>query len=205
VHNVCIERLWVDVTAQIGATWAHHFCDLELRYGLNINNPSHLWLPHHLFLPAINSNLTMFAEAWNEHKIQIRGASNRSPSDMFGFDMLVYGARGDQLPHEPNMDDEEMEVFGIDWEALRDENVLSSQRENNGQQEEAESWLGRIGPPPHLNEVHVNSPDAPLSPAEIQSIDNAVYLWMGSREDDSIIQTWIHGLATARHLRANFF
>ena len=89
----------------------------------------------------------MFAEAWNEHKIQIRGASNRSPSDMFGFDMLVYGARGDQLPHEPNMDDEEMEVFGIDWEALRDENVLSSQRENNDQQEEAESWLGRIGPP----------------------------------------------------------
>ena len=205
VHNVRIERLWVDVTAQIGATWADHFQVLELRYGLNINNPNHIWLLHHLFLPEINSDLSMFAEGWNQHRIQIRGGPNRSPADMFGFDMLVHGARGDQLQNEPVISQEEIEVFGIDWEALRDENVLASQRENNDSQEAAESWIGRVGPPPNLNEVQVNAPDAPFSEADIQSIDTAVSPWVGSGEDDSIISMWIHGLAVASHLRSNLF
>ena len=38
VHNIRIERLWVDVTAQVGATWAEHFQMLEVRHGLDINN-----------------------------------------------------------------------------------------------------------------------------------------------------------------------
>jgi len=29
VHNVRIERLWVDVTTQVGSTWADHFTTLE--------------------------------------------------------------------------------------------------------------------------------------------------------------------------------
>lgn len=94
VHNVRIERLWVDVTIQVGATWADHFTTLELRFGLNINNANHIWLLHLLFLPVINSVLAFFAQSWNEHKIEIRDGPNRSPSDMFGFDMLVHGLRG---------------------------------------------------------------------------------------------------------------
>src|SRR5437016_4669654 len=68
IHNVRIERLWVDVTAQVGATWANLFTILELRHGLNINNSNHIWLLHFLFLPTINQDLTFFAESWNHHR-----------------------------------------------------------------------------------------------------------------------------------------
>jgi len=46
VHNIRIERLWVDITAQIGASWAEAFTDLEINHGLDINNTHHIWLLH---------------------------------------------------------------------------------------------------------------------------------------------------------------
>lgn len=97
VHNVRIERLWVDVTAQVGASWAEAFTQLELHHGLDINNTHHIWLLHLLFLPAINQQLTFFAESWNQHRIQIRNGPNHSPADLFSFDMLVHGIQGSQL------------------------------------------------------------------------------------------------------------
>ncbi|KAF7311754.1 hypothetical protein MIND_00185800 [Mycena indigotica] len=95
VHNIRIERLWVDVTAQVGATWHERFTILEIRYGLDINNTAHIWLLHFLFLATINSELAFFAESWNEHDIQIRRGPSRSPVSMFVFDMYVNGVRGD--------------------------------------------------------------------------------------------------------------
>jgi len=47
---------------------------------------------------------------------------------MFGFDMLVHGIRGSQLQPEELLSAEELEVFGVDWAALRDERVISSVR-----------------------------------------------------------------------------
>ncbi|KII89575.1 hypothetical protein PLICRDRAFT_108288 [Plicaturopsis crispa FD-325 SS-3] len=114
VHNVRIERLWVDVIAQIGAAWADHFTSLELRHGLDINNINHVWLLHHLFLPSINQQLAFFAESWNQHRIQIRNGPNRLPADMFGFDMFVHGVRGGRLQIEDGLSAEEIEVFGVD-------------------------------------------------------------------------------------------
>jgi hypothetical protein len=86
VHNVQIEHLWVNVTAQVGAFWAEMFTQLELQHGLDINNTHHIWLIHHLFLSTINQQLAFFADAWNQHRIQIRDGPNRSPADLFGFD-----------------------------------------------------------------------------------------------------------------------
>jgi hypothetical protein len=37
---------------------------------------------------------------------------------MFGFDMLVHGVRGDQVPQHDNLTEEEIEVYGVDWAAL---------------------------------------------------------------------------------------
>jgi len=130
VHNVRIERLWVDVTVQVGASWAEAFTELELRHGLDINNTNHIWLLHRLFLNTINQQLSFFAESWNQHRLQIRNGPNRSPADLFGFDMFVHGVRGDQLPDE-QLNDEELEVYGVDWEGLHDETLLQSQRRNN--------------------------------------------------------------------------
>ena len=47
---------------------------------------------------------------------------------MFGFDMLVHGVQGYQLPtpQDEPLSDEELEVFGVDWEGLNNENMLQS-------------------------------------------------------------------------------
>ncbi|KAJ7017993.1 hypothetical protein C8F04DRAFT_978180 [Mycena alexandri] len=145
IHNVRIERLWVDVTAQVGATWSKNFTMLELHHGLDVNNVNHIWLLHHLFLPTINDQLTFFAQSWNEHQIQIRNGPNRSPADMLYFDTLVHGAHGHALAAD--LSEEELEVYGVDWEGLHDVTLLHSQRENNAEETGWTSWLGRVGPP----------------------------------------------------------
>ncbi|KAJ7834799.1 hypothetical protein B0H14DRAFT_3087591 [Mycena olivaceomarginata] len=129
VHNVRIERLW-------------RFTVLELRHGLDINNISHIWLLHFLFLATINSQLAFFAQSWNQHRIQIRHGPNRN-----------------QLPEE-ELSEEELEVYGIDWSGLRDNDLLASQRANNSIGEGATSWIGRVGPPPlaDLSSVVVEPP-----------------------------------------------
>jgi len=199
---VRIERLWGDVTIQVGSFWHEQFTALEIRYGLDVNNSNHLWLLHLLFLGAINNHLTAFADGWNHHVIQIRDGPNRSPLDMFGFDMLVHGLRGDEVP----MSYEELEVFGVDWEGLRDENILESHRRNNPTTEQATSWIGHVGPPEHLNEVPVH----PLEGPTVNSTDSHVVLadidrWLEFNEDASVEAIWSYALAIARRQYGDLF
>jgi hypothetical protein len=161
VHNVRIEHLGVDVTAQVGTFWAEMFTQLELQHGLDINNIQHIWLLHHLFLSTINQQLAFFADAWNQHRIQLRDGPNHSPADLFGFNMMVHGICGDQLPED--LTEEELEVYRVDWEVLCDERLLQSQHVNNSDREGWSSWVGQTGPPENLNEVFVEPPVQPLS------------------------------------------
>ncbi|KAF9470632.1 hypothetical protein BDN70DRAFT_982382 [Pholiota conissans] len=199
VHNVRIERLWVDVTAQVGATWANLFGMLEIHHGLDINDAHHIWLLQFLFLPTINQDLTFFAEAWNEHKIQIKDGPNRSPIDMFNFDMLVHGVRGSDLTEA--MSAEELEEYGIDWEGLQDDRLLHSLQMNNEAHEGATSWIGQPGPPEHLNEVLVDSPHAPFDDVVCLSLQERVQPWLGKADDESVVLAWTHGLAYMDYLR----
>lgn len=202
VHNVRIERLWVDVTAQVGATWARLFTLLEIHHGLDINNGNHIWLLHFLFLPTINQDLTFFAESWNEHSIQIRDGPNRSPIDMFNFDMLVHGVRGADLLD--TMSPEELEVYGVDWEALREDRLLHSRQVNNGSNEEETSWIGQTGPPCNLNEVRVDSPPTPLADDVGVWLEERLSQWLGQADDNSVVSAWSYGLAYARQVNENF-
>ena len=70
--------------------------------------------------------------------------------------MFVHGMRGDQLPEEELS--KELEVYGVDWKALHDEQLLRSQTANNSQGEGWTSWVGQTGPLQHLNEVSVEPP-----------------------------------------------
>ncbi|KAG6909603.1 hypothetical protein DXG01_016642 [Tephrocybe rancida] len=142
-----------DVQAQVGATWADLFTTLEMQYGLDINNPNHIWLLHYLFLNTINAQLDFFIQSWNHHRIQIRGGPNQSPADMFGFDMFVHGIQGSQVPPNETMSEEELEVHGMDWEDIWSEDVLQSLETNNPRDEPAESWINCTGPPERLNEI----------------------------------------------------
>ncbi len=209
VHNVRIERLWVDVTAQIGATWKDHFYRLEMHHSLDINNTFHIWLLHLIFLPTINAQLAFFAQSWNLHKLQIRDGPNCSPADMYGFDMLVHGIRGTRLPlpttdmDDKNLTPEELEVYGVDWEGLHDDRLLQSQEENNDG-EGFTSWVGRQGPPANLNEVRVDPPDNPLSQEQITALLSSVGLLIGQPDDGSVIQLWTSALALARTMNIQF-
>ncbi|KAJ7189709.1 hypothetical protein GGX14DRAFT_382908, partial [Mycena pura] len=208
VHNIRIESLWVDVTAQVTATWSDHFITLELRYGLDSNNPAHIWLLHFLFLSTINSQLEFFAESWNQHRIQIRNGPNRSPTDMFVFDMFVNGVRGDQLPpEEENLSQEELEVYGIDWQGLRDENILHSQSLNNSCSEEASSWIGETTAPPNLSEVTVEPLTATL-PDQVQAALTEHFSGhFGSAETKLklLFLLWTQSLAFVRSLYPDVF
>ncbi|KAG6860001.1 hypothetical protein C0995_000688 [Termitomyces sp. Mi166 len=59
VHNIRLERLWVDVTRGAGKKWKDLFRHLEVHDGLNADNDAHIW---HLFLSAINTDL----EVWTK-------------------------------------------------------------------------------------------------------------------------------------------
>lgn len=205
MHNVRIERLWVDVTAQIGATWATVFVLLELHHGLNINNTFHIWLLHYLFLHQINQQLRFFMEAWNQHQLQIRDGPNRSPADMFGFDMFVLGVRG--TDPEELTSDAELEAYGVDWEGLHDDTLLESRQDNNPEDEGSTSWIGRIGPPPaeQLNEVAVEPPTGPFSTGEMQEMEATLGHLAGAVDDAAVANLWTQALIIARQMHPALF
>jgi len=209
---VQIEWLWVDVTAQVGSLWAEAFTALEVHHGLDINNSHHIWLLHFLFLPAINQQLSFFVESWNQHWIQIHRGHSRSPADMFGFDMLVHGIRGSQLPSEDPEPEplslEELEVFGVDWDALRQEQVIASVRGSVPVQEEGDgsSWIGQIGPLACLNEVAVEPSSVTMEDSQLQIFEETVACWSAQEGASiSIPSLWLYGLALARLIYGNIF
>ena len=85
---------------------------------------------------------------------------------MFGFDMMANSICGNFI--SDHLSDEELEIYGIDWAAYHDEQVLRLVRENTT--ELASSWIGQAGPPLHLNEVPLYLPPGPgiNSPASDQ-------------------------------------
>lgn len=205
IHNIRIERLWVDVTAQFGAKWHQFFVSLELHHGLNINNLNHRWLLQHLYLPNINADAAFFAEAWNRHKIKTRGQPSRSPADLWGFDMIVHGVRGaDVAVGQDSLDEPELMEFGVDWEALDDADVIAANLGNNGRSEGTSSWVGRVGPPPNLNEVPVYAPGVPLTAADISRMDS--FLLRFGDSYDPALQTarWSQALAFACTCNTDF-
>lgn len=202
MHNVRIERLWVDITTQLGSIWREQFTILEVSYGLNHLNVCHRWLLHHLFLASINAQLSFFAETWNKHTLQMRrGAGpNRTPEDMFVFDMFVHGVRGEEL-----LSPEELEVFGVDWEALGDDAILESLRARNTPGEMGwTSWIGHSGPPEQLGGVELDPPEIPFdSVTGLTLLDDAIIGWQEAQVaagmEVGVVQIWVFALSYMRN------
>ncbi|KAJ7356956.1 hypothetical protein DFH08DRAFT_802897 [Mycena albidolilacea] len=89
---------------------------------------------------------------------------------MFVFDMYANGVRGDQLPPEEENLNEELEVYGIDYQGLCDNGVLQSQAQNSLMGEGSSSWVGRTGPPPDLSQVTVQPPTGTLTEEEVTGL-----------------------------------
>lgn len=138
-------------------------------------------------------------QGWNQHRISQRDGPNRSPEDMFGFDMLVRGIRGDSVDQFA-MSDEELEVFGVDWEGLQDETLLRALRRNYAHEEGSSTWHGRHGPPPNLNEVQVDPPSGIVTTDQIRSLDDALQHIPQSSEQVDVVNLWTTALAYVRTL-----
>jgi hypothetical protein len=180
VHNVRIERLWVNVTTSFGAKWHDFFFGLEDDHGLDPNLGSHIWLLHLLFLPAVNHDIELFIQSWNHHQIHRRDGPNQSPIALFAIGSLTEGSRGDLYQDLEELNDEDLFEYGVDWEAMGENAVLASHRENNvverGEANVERTWRGRRGPPgpATLSNVEVESPEGVMMDWQTSLILQAV-------------------------------
>jgi len=132
VHNVRIERLWCDVTTGYGFKWKQFFQDLELNDGLIPDIESHIWLLHHLFLPAMNEDALEWAQSWNQHTMTICGECQCSPFDMFYFGMIENGVRGFSEYQEPIDEDVgDLASYRVDWDDLNDNRIYHHHQQEN--------------------------------------------------------------------------
>jgi len=118
--------------------------------------------------------------------------------------MLVHGVRGDNI--EDMMTEDELEVYGIDWEGLREDNIVGSQMLNNPPEEASSSWI-QPGPPPdlNLNEVRVDSPVPPPYEAQLREHLYGYFGVAEASDDESRTLLWIVALAFARQLSSEAF
>ncbi|KAJ7205826.1 hypothetical protein GGX14DRAFT_367836 [Mycena pura] len=209
VHNIRIERLWCDVTRGFGRKWSNFFLGLELSCGLLTHLDAHMWLLHHLFLPAINQDATDWARTWNEHKIRFDNDRTRSPRDLFFFGMIENGLRGfEGFPEADEADDDidDLDTYGIDWEELHNADIMAHYTENNVDQELDSEALDNpfSNDGPHkLSHVEVSEPLCPFTPEQrVALLDSRLALLphSQSRNMNSRKAVWIEALAFCRQL-----
>lgn len=119
----------MDYTNAVGSKWKAFFEDLELNADLDIEQPAHIWLIHFLFLSHINTDIQTWANAWNNHKMQMPDIGTVSPAEIRYFNTLVDGVRGfpagrdDWQAQDPPLAGREIDEYGIDWEAYRNTQI----------------------------------------------------------------------------------
>ncbi|KAH7052421.1 hypothetical protein BKA62DRAFT_780263 [Auriculariales sp. MPI-PUGE-AT-0066] len=214
VDNIRIERLWVDVVRGVVNKWHVFFQQLEQFDGLDVENSTHLWVLHHLFLQQINDDLHEWANMWNEHPMSIdrnnRDISSRtaeSPLTMYTYGMIKNGARGflvhaqDDQPESVPQD--ELQDYGVDWAAREQPQVRRSRRLDNP--EEAKDGP-QIGPrrPSRFSEVHVVPPNAPDIQGFIPALDQRLERSLGhqSTNMEGRRLLWIDALSHLREVTA---
>lgn len=165
VHNIRIERLWVDVTNGFGRKWKDLFQTLEAQDGLDVNSDAHLWLLHFLFLPMVNNDAGQWAAAWNSHVLGRRGEPHRSPQQMFVQGIIEHGHRSG-IPPEDDMVDN-IDSYGIDWDDIDNGHLRSHHDTHNSPDDDGTNPFVS-NQPTQLS--HVDVPDArcPFTAEQLQ-------------------------------------
>lgn len=115
------------------------------------------------------------------------------------FDQFTHGVRGDKLNIA------ELEEFGVDWEGLREVQVLSSWQGNNGAEEGTTSWVGRAGAPPDLSDVPVHPPGVDsLTTVDVTQLHAYISKFLTVYDPVSLASRWVNALAFARTCSPNF-
>ncbi|KAG1786235.1 hypothetical protein EV424DRAFT_1326444 [Suillus variegatus] len=200
VHNIRIERLWVDVTNGLGQKWKEFFQTLEAYDNLNVNNDSHLWLLHFLFLPLINDDVGQWVASWNRHVLGRRGEPHQSPHDLFIQGVVEYGHRGVFIESGEDQGVEDIASYGIDWNDLDDRRIRAHHDTRNPEDGDSTNPFVSNHPDSDLSHVEVPESRCPFADAQLQSflsnvqplLDSSLHIDMHSRR-----LLWIQTLALA--------
>jgi hypothetical protein len=112
------------------------------------------------------------------HVLSIRNERQRSPKDMFLFGMIQNGMRGLEEVDESSIDDiGDIESYGIDWVDYQDNTIITHHDTHNRPDLADPIDPTLINPfcthrPQHLSHVKVEQPNCPLSPEQLQQLDN---------------------------------
>ncbi|KAF8337808.1 hypothetical protein F5887DRAFT_890337 [Amanita rubescens] len=193
VHNIRIERLWVEVGRTIVAKWKPFFKSLEEFHGLRVDSAAHLWLIHHLFLHNLNNNIEEWAEDWNSHVMRLKGQKNRAPRDMF-LSGLRERLNVDGVWRQED-DIENVGEFGIDWEGVEDEELIREL------QSRGENPFDDYAPD-NMNDVPCEAPDCPLTRPQVEELDYILQEVFDRDTHDSDVKTaiWIRALTWCHDL-----
>jgi len=187
----------------LGSKWKSFFQDLEVSRGLDPENTAHIWLLHHLFLPLINQEAIQWANAWNMHKMSLPdGQRSRSPADLRWFSILQSGARGFDAtrfePIEEELDMDQIEEYGIDWEAYEDQHIQAHHMEGNPPDHLSHNPFVAYRPE-HFNMVEVEEPNCPLSTPQLAILQqHIVHLPNSTMTEREIV--WIEALQICTQL-----
>jgi len=190
VHNIRIERLWVDVTNGFGSKWKSFFRMLESNHGLDVDKDAHIWLLHFLFLGYINSDADAWMRAWNMHILSRRGDRHLSPNDLYHHGMASHGFRGLQPngPHDsspflapidsqdpPILNEQDQMSYGIDWDELDVADIVGHHRDQHATNPSHTDPV--VNPflaldPADMHYVIVPNIRCPFSDQQIQELNN---------------------------------
>jgi len=184
--------------------WKNFFLCLEQENGLHPEWDAHIWLLHYLYLDAIQEDAMEWAEAWNNH--QVRSGGERSPRDMFFFGQLEHGYR-DMASNTPrdDLEDtvalEDLQSYGVDWEALDDPQLLRHHNSHN-ENTDIEAMIDPGSditnrPQHHLSLVEVPEFDSPFTNEELVILEEHIVQIpeFHSRNMDDRKSVWVQALA----------
>ena len=103
-HNQRIERLWRDVFEGVLFFYYRLFHFMEDEGILDIMNDVHIFALHHVFLTKINEKLSIWKDAWNNHRVR---TVRTSPQRLF-----TAGSMNNPVPFSLTQDAENYGVEG---------------------------------------------------------------------------------------------
>jgi hypothetical protein len=200
VHNIRIERLWVDMTAGIGSKWREFLQLLEVHDGLDVDNDTHVWLLHYLFLPRLNQDLDSWIGAWNNHTLARRGQPHCTPTQLYLHGQIENGIRG-IFPEPPDNADADYADYGIDWDDIDNRRIHDHHHLHNPDDGNLRDPLA-ANTPEHLSHVYV--PDARCPFDETQLARLGAFLsslpYFNNNDTGSNRSLWIEALHFATNM-----
>ncbi|KAJ6461656.1 hypothetical protein DFH09DRAFT_1254947 [Mycena vulgaris] len=170
VHNTRIERLWLDWTQGVGLKWYDFLMSLEHNYGLDHENPAHIWLVHYLFLDAINADAEDWVNSWKLARHPDQAGDEPVPRRYVRVRPARAGpagaAGGRRHPGRRTYPS-----FGVDFETQADSRIMDHLRANNPEEADHDNPFLTDCTPQNRPHVVCDAPDAPLSAAQIALLD----------------------------------